>query len=230
MLSERTGPNADSRSGVGEDAKPDAKAEVKPPASPGPVPESQRAAQPSAERREVPSPMARPYPRPSGPTPVRDIPTTPRSVGTIAPVQPPALGLVRERSQYSVSETTRRVAAIALSYSFQIVGDIDFAGDAGRAGWSMKPARQLVLGHPALGTALIVAAPTLALDLPLRVLIYEDRTGVVWVNYNHPEHVQRRHEAPAAIASTIGVLPEIVARAVGTEPIHGVILPKPGKK
>lgn len=101
----------------------------------------------------------------------------------------------------------------------QVFGDVDFAGDAGRAGLSMRPMRQLVFGHPKTATPLILAAPTVALDLPLRVLVWEDVAGAVWLAYNDPEYLRERHQLPETVLANISVLPEVVARAVGTDRI-----------
>jgi uncharacterized protein (DUF302 family) len=128
-------------------------------------------------------------------------------------------GLVRQRSQYTVAETARRLIALVEAGGLQIFGDIDFAGDAGRAGVSMRPMRQLVFGSPRAGTPLVIAAPTVALDLPLRVLIFEDLRGVVWLAYNDAEYLRERHQLPDALLSAISVIPELVARAVGPDRI-----------
>jgi uncharacterized protein (DUF302 family) len=126
-------------------------------------------------------------------------------------------GLVRQRSQYSVAETARRLITLVHAGGLQIFGDIDFAGDAGRAGVSMRPMRQLVFGSPRAGTPLVIAAPTVALDLPLRVLIFEDGRGVVWLAYNDAEYLRERHQLPDALLSGISVISELVARAVSGE-------------
>lgn len=128
-------------------------------------------------------------------------------------------GLVRQRSQYTVAETAQRLIALVEAGGLQIFGDIDFAGNAGRAGVSMRPMRQLVFGSPRAGTPLVIAAPTVALDLPLRVLIFEDLRGVVWLAYNDAEYLRERHQLPDALFSAISVIPELVARAVGPDRI-----------
>jgi uncharacterized protein (DUF302 family) len=126
-------------------------------------------------------------------------------------------GLVRQKSPYTVPETARRLMALVQAGGLQIFGDIDFAGDAGRAGVSMRPMRQLVFGGPRVGTPLVIAAPTIALDLPLRVLIFEDGRGAVWIAYNDAEYLRERHQLPDALLTGIGVIPELVARAVSAD-------------
>jgi uncharacterized protein (DUF302 family) len=149
-----------------------------------------------------------------------DVGSRPRTSQPAIPLPPTATavyGLVRQKSQYSVPETARRLTTLVQTHGLQIFGDIDFAGDAGRAGLTMRPMRQIVFGNPRVGTPLVVAAPTVALDLPLRVLIFEDMRGVVWVAYNDAEYLRERHQIPDALLSNIGILPELVARAVSTE-------------
>jgi len=129
---------------------------------------------------------------------------------------------VRQKSRYPVRETARRFTVLVQGRGFDILGDIDFAGDAGRAGLSMRPMRQIVFGNPRVGTRLVVAAPTVALDLPLRVLIFEDADGAVWLAYNDAEYLRERHQLPDGLAVNIAVLPELVARAISADPVeHG---------
>ena len=120
---------------------------------------------------------------------------------------PPAVaaiyGLVRQKSQYSVRETARRLTTLVHGHGFVVLGDIDFAGDAGRAGLSMRPMRQIVFGNPRIGMRLVVAAPTVALDLPQRVLIFEEADGTVWLAYNDAEYLRERHQLPDALVSNI---------------------------
>ena len=129
-------------------------------------------------------------------------------------------GLVRQKSQYSVAETARRLTILVKGRGFDILGDIDFAGDAGRAGLLMRPMRQVVFGNPRTGTRLVIAAPTVALDLPLRVLVFEDVQGAVWLAYNDAEYLRERHQLSDALVSNLAVVPELVARAISAEPLE----------
>jgi len=164
-----------------------------------------RPAMPSGPRRAEPA---------SGATPRTSLPAIP-----LPPTVTAIYGLIRQKSQYSVRETARRLAALVESRGLQILGDIDFAGDAGRAGLAMRPMRHLVFGDPRVGTRLVMAAPTVALDLPLRVLVFEDLHGSVWLAYNDPEYLRERHQLPDSLLANFGVLPELVARAVSAAPI-----------
>ena len=74
----------------------------------------------------------------------------------------------------------------------------------------MHPTKLLVFGNPKAGTPLMIAAPTVAIDLPLKALIWEDSDGDVWISYNSPEYLQQRHQFPADliknIAGVVGLL------------------------
>jgi uncharacterized protein (DUF302 family) len=149
-------------------------------------------------------------------------PTTPRVSLRAIPLPPTVTaiyGLIRQKSRYSVGETTRRLVALIESRGLQVLGDIDFAGDAGRAGLAMRPMRQLVFGDARVSTRLVIAAPTVALDLPMRVLIFEDLHGSVWLAYNDAEYLRERHQLPDSLLAKFGVLPELVAHAVSVAPI-----------
>jgi uncharacterized protein (DUF302 family) len=136
-----------------------------------------------------------------------------------APPTTAIYGLVRVMSSHSVAETARRLSTIVKTRGLIVFGDIDFAGDAGRAGITMRPMRQIVFGNPRAGTPLILAAPTVALDLPLRVLIWEDAAGIAWVAYNDAEYLRERHQLPESLLANIAALPDLVALATAGEPI-----------
>lgn len=167
-------------------------------------------------RATTSAPVASAPVAPPGSTPARPERTSQPAI-PLPPEAAAVYGLVRQRSQYPVGETARRLTALVRAQGLKIFGDIDFAGDAGRAGMTIRPMRQIVFGNPSAGTPLIVAAPTVALDLPLRVLIYEDGRGAVWLAYNDAEYLRERHQLPDGLLGNIAVLPELVARALGTE-------------
>jgi uncharacterized protein (DUF302 family) len=83
-------------------------------------------------------------------------------------------------------------------------------------GLPMPPALLLVFGQPRAGTPLMVAAPTVALDLPFKILIYEDRSGAMWVGYNSPEYLGERHQVPEDLLPNIGGVRVLVSIAAGT--------------
>ncbi|HXT77329.1 MAG TPA: DUF302 domain-containing protein [Candidatus Eisenbacteria bacterium] len=95
---------------------------------------------------------------------------------------------------------------------------IDFAGDAKKAGMQMQPTMLLVFGNPKAGTPVMVAAPTTALDLPLKVLFSQDANGTVWLSYNTPEFLAERHRIPAELVKNIAGVRALVQAAVAPLP------------
>jgi uncharacterized protein (DUF302 family) len=90
---------------------------------------------------------------------------------------------------------------------------IDFAGDAGRAGLTMRPMQALLFGSPSAGTPLLVASPRAGLDLPLRVLAWEDAEDRVWVSFNAPEYLAARHGLTPDLVGRIGAARALVEQA-----------------
>jgi uncharacterized protein (DUF302 family) len=124
------------------------------------------------------------------------------------------LGVVRLPSHHSVAETIERLTTILKERGVTVFARIDFSGDAGRAGLSMRPEQLLIFGNPKAGTPLMVAAPTAGLDLPLRALVWEDAEGKVWLAYNEPEYIIKRHDLPAAMAANLAAVIPLIQRAI----------------
>ena len=78
----------------------------------------------------------------------------------------------------------------------------------------MRPTKLLIFGSPKGGTPVMVAAPSIAIDLPLKALVSEDETGKVWVSYNAPEYLQQRHGVPQELVKNIAGVGALVAKAV----------------
>ena len=83
------------------------------------------------------------------------------------------------------------------------------------AGLDMQPAHVLIFGHAKAGTPLMVASPLLALDLPLKVLVWEDAEKKVWASYNTPEFLIQRHSLPADLAKNISGVEGLIKGALG---------------
>ena len=114
----------------------------------------------------------------------------------------------------SVDETVDRLESLAKKRGLTVFARINFAKDAAVAGLTMLPAQLLILGSPAAGTPLMVAAPETALDLPLKVLAWADAANRCWVSFNTPEYLQRRHGFPAALIANVAGLEKLVLTAV----------------
>jgi uncharacterized protein (DUF302 family) len=112
-----------------------------------------------------------------------------------------------------VGETLDRLAALAVSRGLKLFARIDFAKDAAAVGLTLNPMQLLVLGNPASGTALLAAAPSAGLDLPLKVLAWQDESGRHWISFNAPEYLQQRHGFAVALTANIAGLAALVQAA-----------------
>jgi len=126
----------------------------------------------------------------------------------------PANGLVQVASHYSVDETVQRLESIFGQKGLEVFAVIDHSGEAAKVGLKMPPTKVVIFGSPKGGTPLMVAAPTLAIDLPLKALIAEDGGGKVWVSYNSPEYLQQRHGVPGDLIKNIAGAGVVLAKAV----------------
>jgi len=127
---------------------------------------------------------------------------------------PEGNGLVSIGSHSSVEETVRRLQAAFAAKGLQVFAVVDHSGEAEKVGLKMRPTKVVIFGSPKAGTPLMVAAPTLAIDLPLKVLIAEDAEGKVSVTYNSPEYLQHRHGVPAELMKNLAGAGTVIAKAV----------------
>ena len=126
----------------------------------------------------------------------------------------PTNGLLQVPSPYSVDETLNRLQAVFAEKGMKIFALIDHSGEAEKAGLKMRPTKVLIFGSPKGGTPLMVAAPSLAIDLPLKTLVAEDDGGRVSVTYNDPQYLQQRHNVPADLIKNLAGAGALIARAV----------------
>ena len=126
----------------------------------------------------------------------------------------PDQGMVHRSSPYCVEETLEKLGAVLQSLGIPILARIDHSGGAAAMGLAMKPTKLVIFGNAKAGTPLMLAAPTLALDLPLKALVWEDAEGKVWVSYNTPEYLQERHGFPRELMANIAGIRVIVDEAV----------------
>ena len=123
-------------------------------------------------------------------------------------------GLVRIPSHYSVEETVRRLQSALASKGLQVFAVVDHSGEAEKAGLKMRPTKVVIFGSPKAGTPLMVAAPSLAIDLPLKALVAEDADGKVWVTYNSPEYLQERHGVPQELIKNVAGAGMLIEKTV----------------
>ena len=105
-------------------------------------------------------------------------------------------GIIHVRSPYPVPETVTRLESVLTSRGLSIFASIDHSGEAEKVGMKMNPTRLIIFGSPKGGTPAMIAAPTLAIDLPMKALIWEDSERMVWISYNSAEYLRQRHHIP----------------------------------
>ena len=122
-------------------------------------------------------------------------------------------GIVDVPSNYSVDETVERVKNILQAKGIALFALIDHSGEAEKVGMKMPPTKLLIFGSPKAGTPLMLAAPSIAIDLPLKILVWEDAKGKVWLSYNSPKYLAERHGLPPNLVQNIAVVATIAEKA-----------------
>jgi uncharacterized protein (DUF302 family) len=122
-------------------------------------------------------------------------------------------GLVSVPSHHSVDQTVEKLKGILQSKGVTLFALVDHSGEAEKVGLKMPPTKLLIFGNPKGGTPLMIAAPSIAIDLPLKILIWEDAQGKVWVTYNTTAYLQERHGLPAELLPNIAVVEILAAKA-----------------
>jgi uncharacterized protein (DUF302 family) len=122
-------------------------------------------------------------------------------------------GLVHLASWHSVDETMQRLESLLREKGVTVFARVDHSGEAAKAGLTMRPTKLLIFGNPKGGTPLMQAAPTVAIDLPLKALFWEDAEGKVWLSYNDPAYLQHRHGVPAELVPNIAGMNGLLAKA-----------------
>ena len=122
-------------------------------------------------------------------------------------------GIERISSPHDFSTTFEKLESVLKAKGLLVFAKIDFSGDAQRAGLTMPPTQMLIFGNPKGGTPVMLAAPSSAVDLPLRVLVSQDAAGKVWLSYNTPEYLGERHGIPAALLPNLAGIRAIAQAA-----------------
>ncbi|MGC2301475.1 MAG: DUF302 domain-containing protein [Acidobacteriaceae bacterium] len=126
-------------------------------------------------------------------------------------------GIVSLRSQHTVEQTVERVKGVLEAKGVTLFALVDHSGEAQKAGMTMRPTKLLIFGNPVGGTPVMVAAPSSAIDLPLKILVWEDGEGVVWLSWNSPEYLRDRHGVPEPLVKNISVAGALAAKAAGED-------------
>jgi uncharacterized protein (DUF302 family) len=130
-----------------------------------------------------------------------------------------ANGIESMRSAHTVDQTVERLEALLAAKGVKLFALVDHSGEAAKAGLTMPATKLLIFGNPAAGTPVMLAAPSIAIDLPLKILVWEDGDGAVWVGWNSPEYLLKRHGVPEALMKNLGAAAMLAALAAKDAPL-----------
>jgi uncharacterized protein (DUF302 family) len=122
-------------------------------------------------------------------------------------------GIVTIPSHHSVDETVERLKSILQSKGITLFALIDHSGEAAKVGTKMPNTKLVIFGNPKGGTPLMLGVPSIAIDLPLKILVAEDAQGKVWVSYNSPQYLKERHGVPENLLANIAVVETLAGKA-----------------
>ncbi len=120
-------------------------------------------------------------------------------------------GIISTQCNHSVDQTVEKLKGILEAKGVILFALIDHSGEAEKAGTKMPPTKLLIFGSPKAGTPLMLAVPSMAIDLPLKILIWEDIHGKVWVSYNSTAYLQTRYGLPPDLMQTVAVVETLAA-------------------
>jgi uncharacterized protein (DUF302 family)/uncharacterized membrane protein YidH (DUF202 family) len=133
--------------------------------------------------------------------------------GQVRPMAAQSRGIIDKPSNHSVNETVDKLKNILQTKGVTLFALVDHSGEAEKVGMKMPPTKLFIFGNPKAGTPLMLAAPSSAIDLPLKILIWEDGQGKVWVSYNDPGYLQERHNLPQDLLQNIAVVEALATKA-----------------
>jgi uncharacterized protein (DUF302 family) len=122
-------------------------------------------------------------------------------------------GIIDTPSNHSVDQTVEKLRGILQAKGVTLFALVDHSGEAQKVGMKMPPTKLLIFGRPRAGTPLMLAVPSVAIDLPLKILIWQDVQGKVWVSYNSPDYLRERHNMPPELLQNIAVVGTLAAKA-----------------
>jgi uncharacterized protein (DUF302 family) len=122
-------------------------------------------------------------------------------------------GIVDLPSNHTVDETVTKLEGILKAKGVTVFALVDHSGEAEKAGMKMRPTKLLIFGSPRAGTPVMLAAPSIAIDLPLKILIWEDGDGKAWISYNSAAYLKERHGVPEELIRNIAVVETLAAAA-----------------
>jgi uncharacterized protein (DUF302 family)/uncharacterized membrane protein YidH (DUF202 family) len=122
-------------------------------------------------------------------------------------------GIIKTPSNHSVDQTVEKLKGILAAKGVTVFALVDHSGEAEKVGIKMPPTKLLIFGSPKAGTPLMLAAPSVAIDLPLKILVSEDAQGKVWISYNSSQYLQERHGFPMELLQNIAVVETLAVKA-----------------
>jgi uncharacterized protein (DUF302 family) len=122
-------------------------------------------------------------------------------------------GIINTPCHHSVDETLEKLKSILQSKQITLFAIIDHSAEAQKAGLKMPPTKLALFGNPKAGTPLMLAAPTIAIDLPLKILIWQDNQNQTWLSYNSPHYLQSRHAIPQDLLQNLAIIKTLAAQA-----------------
>lgn len=122
-------------------------------------------------------------------------------------------GIIDVPSNHPVEETVEKLKTILQLKGVMLFAVVDHSGEAEKAGMAMRPTKLLIFGSPKAGTPLMLAAPHTAIDLPLKILVWEDAEGKTWLSYNSPAYLQQRHGFPPELLQNIAAVEVLAVKA-----------------
>ena len=126
-----------------------------------------------------------------------------------------AHGLINLPSKHSVEETLQKLESLLQEKNIRSSRAWTTAARPPRLGMEMRPTKLLIFGNPKGGTPLMQATPTIGIDLPLKALVWQDAYGKVWLTYNDPAYLQKRHNVPAELIPNIAGVSGLLEKAAG---------------
>ena len=121
-------------------------------------------------------------------------------------------GIVNVPTNHSVDKTVEKLKAILQAKGVTLFALVDHSGEAEKVGLKMRPTKLLIFGSPKAGTPLMLAAPSIAIDLPLKILVSQDAEGKVWISYNSSSYLQKRHGLPNDLLQNIAVVETLATK------------------
>src|SRR5260370_12690378 len=122
-------------------------------------------------------------------------------------------GIIDKPSNLSVDQTVEKLKNILQCKEVALFALVDNSGEAEKVGMKMRPTKLLIFGSPKAGTPLMLAAPSIAIDLPLKILVWEDDQGKAWISYNSPDYLRERHGLPQDLLQNVAVVETLAVKA-----------------